>query len=56
MLGIDFNKVFALVACLDIVRALIELVTHNGWLLYQLDVKLAFLNEELKEEVYVEKP
>jgi hypothetical protein len=38
------------------VRALISLAAQNGWLLYQLDVKSAFLNGELKEEVYVEQP
>jgi hypothetical protein len=38
------------------VRTLISLAAQKGWLLYQLDVKSAFLNRELKEEVYVEQP
>jgi len=54
--GVDFHETFAPVARLDTVRALISLVAQNGWLLYQLDVKSAFLNGELKEEVYVEQP
>jgi hypothetical protein len=41
---------------LDIIRALISLVTQIGWLLYQLDDKSAFFNRELKEKVYVEQP
>jgi len=38
------------------VRAIISLAAQKDWLLYQLDVKSAFLNEILKEEVYVEQP
>ena len=37
-------------------RILIALNVQNGWSLYKLDVKLASLNGELKEEVYFEKP
>jgi hypothetical protein len=54
--GVYFHETFAPVARLDTVRALISLATQKGWLLYQLDVKSAFLNGELKEEVYVEQP
>jgi hypothetical protein len=54
--GVDFHETFAPIARLDTVRALISLAAQKGWLLYQLDVKLAFLNAELKEEVYVEQP
>jgi hypothetical protein len=54
--GVDFHETFAPVARLDTVRALISLAAQKGWLLYQLDVKSAFLNGELKEEVYVEQP
>ena len=54
--GIDFQETFAPVARLDTVRALIALAAQKGWLLYQLDVKSAFLNGELIEEVYVEQP
>ncbi len=54
--GVDFHETFAPVARLDTVRALISLAAQNVWLLYQLDVKSAFLNGELKEEVYVKQP
>ncbi|CAL8175262.1 unnamed protein product [Prunus armeniaca] len=54
--GIDFNETFALVARLDTIRTLIALAAQKGWKLYQLDVKSAFLNGVLKEEVYVDQP
>ncbi|CAL9015740.1 unnamed protein product, partial [Prunus brigantina] len=54
--GIDFNETFAHVARLDTIRTLIALAAQKGWKLYQLDVKSAFLNGVLKEEVYVDQP
>ena len=54
--GIDYNETFALVARLVTIRTLIALATQKKWSLYQLDVKSAFLNRVLKEEVYVEQP
>ncbi|BBN68281.1 BURP domain-containing protein [Prunus dulcis] len=54
--GIDFNETFAPVARLDTIRTLIALAAQKGWKLYQLDVKSAFLNGMLKEEVYVDQP
>ena len=50
------QETFAHVANLDIIRALISLATKKGWKLFQLKLKLAFLNGELKEEVYIEQP
>ncbi|CAL2258193.1 unnamed protein product [Prunus armeniaca] len=54
--GIDFNETFAPVARLDTIRTLIALAAQKRWKLYQLDVKSAFLNGVLKEEVYVDQP
>ncbi|CAL8152291.1 unnamed protein product [Prunus armeniaca] len=54
--GIDFNETFAPVARLDTVRTLIALVAQKRWKLFQLDVKLAFLNGVLHEGVYVDQP
>ncbi|CAL9001633.1 unnamed protein product, partial [Prunus brigantina] len=54
--GIDFNETFAPVARLDTVRTLIALAAQRGWKLFQLDVKSAFLNGVLHEEVYVDQP
>ncbi|CAL2230473.1 unnamed protein product [Prunus armeniaca] len=54
--GVDYNETFALVARLDTIRTLIALAAQKGWQLYQLDVKSAFLNGILEEEVYVDQP
>ncbi|KAI5314280.1 hypothetical protein L3X38_043456 [Prunus dulcis] len=54
--GIDYNETFAPAARLDTIRTLIALAAQKEWSLYQLDVKSAFLNGILKEEVYVEQP
>ncbi|CAL5325451.1 unnamed protein product [Camellia sinensis] len=54
--GIDFQETFAPVARLDTIRAIIALVAQKGWFLHQLDVKSAFLNGKLEEEVYVDQP
>jgi hypothetical protein len=52
----DYEEVFAPIARLDMVRLLIALAAHHNWKIYQLDVKSAFLNGILEEEVYVQQP
>jgi len=54
--GIDYNETFAPVARLDTILTLIALAAQKGWKLFQLDVKSAFLNGVLEEDVYVEQP
>ncbi|KAM1689141.1 hypothetical protein EV2_037740 [Malus domestica] len=54
--GVDFNETFAPVARLDTIRTLIALAAQKEWKLFQLDVKSAFLNGTLHEEVYVDQP
>nr|GFD31605.1 retrovirus-related Pol polyprotein from transposon TNT 1-94 [Tanacetum cinerariifolium] len=51
--GIDFEESSALVACLEAVRIFIAYVAHKYFPIYQMDVKTAFLNGPLKEELYV---
>ena len=41
---------------MDIVRTVLAIVAQNKWPVYQMDVKLTFLNGYLEEEVYVEQP
>ena len=54
--GIDFNETFAPVAHMDTVRTVLAIATQNKWQVHQMDVKSAFLNGYLEEEVYVEQP
>ncbi|GAA0143493.1 transmembrane signal receptor [Lithospermum erythrorhizon] len=54
--GIDYIEVFSPVARMDTIRMIISLAAHNGWKLYQLDVKSAFLQGDLNEEVYIDQP
>ncbi|GJV00164.1 retrovirus-related pol polyprotein from transposon TNT 1-94 [Tanacetum coccineum] len=50
--GIDFKESFAPVARLEVVRIFLAFATHMNMIVYQMDVKTAFLNSFLREEVY----
>ena len=52
----DYLKTFAPVAKLNTVRILLSLAANLDWPLNQLDIKIAFLNGELEEEVYMDIP
>jgi hypothetical protein len=54
--GLDFEETFALVARLELIRILLAYAAHHSFKLFQMDVKSAFLNGPIKEEVYVEQP
>ena len=56
MEGVDFDETFAPVARLKSIRILLAIESHLNFKLYQMDVKSAFLNGMLQEEVYVEQP
>ena len=49
-------ETFAPVARLEPIRILLAYVAHHSFKLYQMDMKSAFLNGPIKEEVYVEQP
>jgi hypothetical protein len=53
---LDFDKTFAPVARLESIRMLFACATHHGFKLYQMDIKSAFLNGPIKEEVHVKQP
>ena len=52
--GLDYGNTFSLVAKMAYVRLFIVMVALQRWPLYQLDVKNAFLNGDLKEKIYME--
>ncbi|GKA05890.1 retrovirus-related pol polyprotein from transposon TNT 1-94, partial [Tanacetum coccineum] len=54
--GIDFEESFAPVARLEAVRIFVAYAAHKNFPIYQMDVKTAFLNGPLKEEVFVRQP
>ena len=54
--GIDFEETFAPVARLEAIRILLAFAVSQSIKLFQMDVKSAFLNGYIKEEVYVEQP
>jgi hypothetical protein len=54
--GLDFGETYAPIARLESIRILLSYATYHGFKLYQMDMKSAFLNGPIKEEVYVEQP
>jgi hypothetical protein len=54
--GLDFGETFAPVAHLEAIRILLAFVASKEFKLYQMDVKSAFLNAIIQEEVYVGQP
>jgi hypothetical protein len=54
--GLDFDETYAPVARLESIFILLAYATYQGFKIYQMDVKSAFLNRLIKEEVYVEQP
>ena len=51
--GVDYDETFAPIARMESIRILLALACHLKFKLYQMDVKIAFLNGFLKEDVYV---
>ena len=51
--GVDYDETFAPVARFSSIRAVISDVAEMGWKIHQMDVKTAFLNGFLQEEVYL---
>nr|GFA08252.1 hypothetical protein [Tanacetum cinerariifolium] len=53
---IDYDETFAPVARIEAIRLFLAYATHKDFTVFQMDVKIASLNEILKEEVYVGQP
>jgi hypothetical protein len=54
--GLDCGQTFAPVAHLESIRILLAFIAFKGFKLYQIDVKSAFLNGVIQEEVFVRQP
>ena len=54
--GIDYNETFTPVARLEAIRILLAFASFMDFKLFQMDVKSAFLNGFIEEEVYVKQP
>nr|GEY60352.1 putative ribonuclease H-like domain-containing protein [Tanacetum cinerariifolium] len=54
--GIDYDEVFALVARIEAIRLFLAYASFMGFTVYQMDVKSAFLNSSIDEEVYMMQP
>ena len=54
--GIDYDETFSPVAMLKSIRIMLAIVAHLDYEIWQMDVKIAFLNGELTEEVYMIQP
>ncbi|GJZ77557.1 putative reverse transcriptase domain-containing protein [Tanacetum coccineum] len=54
--GIDYDEVFAPVARIEAIRLFLAFASYMGFMVYQMDVKSAFLYGEIDEEVYVTQP
>ena len=54
--GIDFGEIFSPVARMDSIRILIAIAAQERWELHHLDIKTAFLNGEIKEDIYITQP
>ena len=54
--GVDYDETFSPVAHVESIRILLALACHLKFKLYQMDVKTAFLNRLLKQDVYVAQP
>ena len=52
--GIDYEETFAPVAKYTSVRAILAIAASKGWKVHQMDVKIAFINRMITEEVYLE--
>ena len=54
--GMDYGETYAPVARIESIRILLAYANHHDITLYQMDIKSAFLNGEIEEEVYVKQP
>ena len=54
--GVDYDETFSLVAMLKSIRILLAIATYYDYEIWQMDVKIAFLNRKLLEDMYMKQP
>jgi hypothetical protein len=54
--GIDYNETFSPLAKMNSICLVLSLTASHKWEFHQMDVKCAFLHDDLKEEIYMEQP
>lgn len=54
--GVDYSKTLSLVVRLDTIKIMLAINAQHKWIVSQMEVKLAFLNGYIDEEIYVEQP
>ena len=54
--GIDYKETFSPIAMLKSTRILLSIAAHYDYEIWQMDVKIAFLNGNLEEEIYMMQP
>ena len=54
--GVDYDQTFSPVVSFESIRSIIAIAAKNGLKLHQMDVKTAFLNGELTEEIFLKQP
>ena len=54
--GLDYDETFAPVARMEAIRMFLDFACYHDFKVYQMDVKSAFLNGDLEEDVYMEQP
>ena len=54
--GIDYNGTFAPMAKMDSIRLVLAIVASKQWEVHHMDVKISFLDGDMKEEIYMQQP
>ena len=54
--GTEYNETFAPVANMDSIRLALAIATSKQWEVHHMDVKCSFINGDLNEEIYMQKP
>ena len=54
--GVDYKETFSSVVRFAFIRLILAIVANLNLELYQMDIKIAFLNEKLDEEIYMDQP